>query len=76
VGFSLFLLGFVLARYRVIRRMAWERIGAALAVITAVLLLEDADALALLAFTVIALVAALAVETFRLRSVRAGLKGA
>ena len=76
LGFSLFLLGLVLTRYRVIRRLAWERIGAVLAVVAAVLLLQDADALALLAFTVLALVAALAVETFRLRSVRAGLKHA
>jgi low temperature requirement protein LtrA len=75
LGMSLFLLGFVLIRYRAIRRLAWERIGAALVVVAAVLLFEDADALALLAFTVLALVAALAVETFRLRSVRAGLKG-
>jgi low temperature requirement protein LtrA len=74
LGISLFLLGFALSRYRIIRRIAWERIGAALAVVVAVLLLEDADALALLALTVLALVGALAAEAFRLRGVRARLR--
>jgi low temperature requirement protein LtrA len=76
LGICLFLLGFVLTRYRVIRRIAWERIGAALAVVAAVLLLADADALVLLAIAVLALVAALAVEAIRLRQVRAAYKGA
>ena len=67
LGISLFLLGFVLIRYRVIRRIAWERIGAALAVVAAVLVLEDADALAAPRAGVVALVAALAVESIRLR---------
>ena len=71
LGFSLFVLGFVLARLRVIRRVAWERIGAAVAVVVVVLLLDDADAIVLLAVSVLALVAALAVETFRLA--RSGL---
>jgi low temperature requirement protein LtrA len=74
LGISLFLLGFVLSRYRVIRRVAWERIGAALVVVAAVLLLDDTDALVLLALTVLALVAALAAEAFRLREARARLK--
>jgi low temperature requirement protein LtrA len=74
LGMSLFLLGFVLTRYRVIRRIAWERLGAALVVVAAVLALDGADALVLLALTVAALVAALAVEAFRLRAVRAELK--
>jgi low temperature requirement protein LtrA len=76
LGICLFLLGFVLTRYRVIRRIAWERLGAAAAVVAAVLVLDDADALVLLALTVLALVAALAVETIRLRQVRAAFKGA
>jgi low temperature requirement protein LtrA len=74
LGFSLFLLGFVLSRYRVIRRVAWERIAAALAVVAAVLLLDDADALVLLGLAVLALVAALAVEAYRLRGVRVRLR--
>ena len=75
LGISLFLLGFVLTRYRVIRRIAWERVGAALVVVVAVLVLDGAEALLLLALTVAALVAALALEALRLRSVRARLGG-
>jgi low temperature requirement protein LtrA len=74
LGISVFLLGFVLVRYRAVRRIAWERLGAALFVVAAVLVLDEADALLLLALTVAALVAALAVEAFRLRAVRADLK--
>ena len=74
LGMALFLLGFVLARYRVIQKIAWERIGAALAVVAAVLAFDDANALALLALAVLALVAALAVETYRLRGVRSDLR--
>ena len=57
-----------------IRRIAWERIGAALVTGVAVLVLGDADALLLLTIAVFSLIAALAVETFRLREVRALLK--
>jgi low temperature requirement protein LtrA len=74
LGMSLFLLGFVLSRYRLIRRIAWERIGAALVVVALVLLFEDADALVLMTVSVLALVAALAVETFRLRELRSVTK--
>jgi low temperature requirement protein LtrA len=75
-GMSLFLLGFVLARWRVIKVLAWERVGAALVVVAAALLLDEVDALVLLTLAVVALVAALTVEAFRLRSVRADLKRA
>ena len=74
LGFSLFLLGFVLFRYRVIRRIAWERLVAALAVVAAVIGLEDADALFLLALAVGALAVALGVEAVRLREARSLLK--
>jgi low temperature requirement protein LtrA len=73
LGMALFLLGFVLSRYRVRRRIAWERVGAAIAVAAAVVLFEDADALLLLAVSVLALAAALAVETVRLRAFRSEL---
>jgi low temperature requirement protein LtrA len=74
LGMGLFLLGFVLIRLRVIRRLAWERVGAAIAVVAAVVVLDDADALVLLALAVGALVVALALEAVRLREVRAGLR--
>jgi low temperature requirement protein LtrA len=76
LGLSLFLLGFVLSRYRVFRRIAWERSGAALVVVAAVVLLEDADALPLLTLSVLALVAALAIESIRLRDARSRFAGA
>jgi low temperature requirement protein LtrA len=69
LGISVFLLGFVLIRLRVSRNIAWERIVAGLAVVAVVLLFAEADALLLLALTVAALAAALAVESFRLRDV-------
>jgi low temperature requirement protein LtrA len=74
LGFFLFLLGFVLFRYRVIRRIAWERIAAALAVVAAVLVLRDTDAVFLLALAVVALAVALAVEAVRLRETRSRLR--
>jgi low temperature requirement protein LtrA len=71
LGMTVFLLGFVLIRYRAIRRVAWERIAAAVIVVIGVLLLDDADALALLAISVLVLVGALAIERIRLRGTRA-----
>jgi low temperature requirement protein LtrA len=74
LGLALFLLGFVLARYRVARRIAWERVGAAVVVVAAVVVLDDADALVLLTLAVAALVAALAVEAYHYRAARAELR--
>jgi low temperature requirement protein LtrA len=74
LGIALFVLGFALIRLRVIRRVAWERVGAAAVVAVAVLLLDEADALVLLTLSVVALVVALALEAVRLREVRARLK--
>ncbi len=70
LGMAVFLLGFVLIRLRVVQRVAWERIGAALAVVLVVLVLDDADALVLLTLSVVALAAALAIEAVRLREAR------
>jgi low temperature requirement protein LtrA len=76
LGFVVFLLGFVLIRYRVIRHLAWERIGAALAVVVLVLLLPDADAVVLMTLSVVVLAAALALEAVRLRDARARVREA
>jgi low temperature requirement protein LtrA len=73
LGMALFLLGFVLMRYRVIRRIAWERIAAAVVVVAAAAVLADADALVLLALAVVALVAALVAESIRFREARSQL---
>ena len=74
LGFALFLLGFVLIRLRVIRKVAWERVAAAVVVCVLVVLLDDADALVLLALSVVALAVALAVEAVRLRDARSRLR--
>jgi low temperature requirement protein LtrA len=74
LGFAVFLLGFVLIRLRVIRLVAWERMGAALVVVAAVVVLDDVDALVLLAVSVLALVVALAVETLRHRGLREAVR--
>jgi Na+/H+ antiporter NhaD/arsenite permease-like protein len=73
---AVFLLGFVLIRLRVIQRIAWERLGAALGVVLLVLLFDDADAVVLLALSVVALAAALAIEAIRLREARARFREA
>ena len=70
-GLALFLLGFVLIRLRVVAAIAWERIGGAATVLVLVLLLRSVDALVLLTLAIGVLVAAIAVETFRLREARA-----
>jgi low temperature requirement protein LtrA len=76
IGMAVFLLGFVLIRLRVIQRVAWERLGAALAVVLLVLVLDDADAVLLLTLSVVALTVALAVEAIRLREARAHFREA
>ena len=76
LGFSVFLLGFVLIRWRLVRRVAWERVAAAAVVVALVLVLEDAAALTLLSLSVVALVVALAVETHRIREARAEIRAA
>jgi low temperature requirement protein LtrA len=76
LGIAFFLLGDVLARWRVIRRIAWERVAGGAAAIVAAVVLDGPDALVTLAVVLAILAVALAVETLRLREIRAGLKGA
>ncbi|MBA3384155.1 MAG: low temperature requirement protein A [Actinobacteria bacterium] len=64
-GIGFFLVGFALARYRVIRRIAWERVAAAL---------PDAPGLGLMAIVVGCLVAGLVAETVRIREFRAEVR--
>jgi low temperature requirement protein LtrA len=76
VGVAVYLLGFALGRYRALRRVAWERLlGGALALVIA-LGLDGVDAIALLALVVGILLAAVGLETLRLREVRAELRAA
>jgi low temperature requirement protein LtrA len=73
-GIALFLIGFALARYRVLRRIAWERVAAATAALVAVAALPDVGGLALLAIVVGCLVAGLVAETIRIREFRAEVR--
>jgi low temperature requirement protein LtrA len=73
-GIALFLLGFALGRYRIIRHVAYERLAAAAAAIVAVVALPELDGLALMAVVVGALVAGLAWETVHLRTFRAEVR--
>jgi low temperature requirement protein LtrA len=76
LGIALFLSGFVLARFRVIRRVAWERIAAAGLALAAAMVLRRADAIVTLGVVVAILVLSVAVETARLREIRAQVRAA
>jgi low temperature requirement protein LtrA len=73
-GIAMFLIGFALGRYRVVRHVAYERVAAALAGIGVVLLFPDLDGLALMAIVVGILVAGLASEAVHLRAFRAEVR--
>jgi len=73
-GIAMFLIGFALGRYRIVRHVAYERVGAAVAGIVAVLVFPDVDALALMAIVVGILVAGLASEAVHLRTFRAEVR--
>jgi low temperature requirement protein LtrA len=69
-GVAIFMTGFVLGRYRVLRRIAWERIGAGAAAGLAVVVLSDLAAAGLMVVVIAILALALAVEAVRLRELR------
>jgi len=73
-GIALFLLGFVLARYRAIRRIAWERLGAGAAILLVAIVVGGLAGAALMAVAVGLVVLALTVEAVRLRELRASLR--
>jgi low temperature requirement protein LtrA len=73
-GIGFFLVGFALARYRVLKRIAWERIAAATAALAAVAAFPDAPGLGLMAIVVACLVAGLVAETVRIREFRAEVR--
>jgi low temperature requirement protein LtrA len=76
LGVALFLLGLVLMRLRVVRAVAWERVAAAVAAVALAVLLDGVDAIVTLGAVVALLMAAIAVESARLRDVRRSLKSA
>ena len=74
LGIALFLVGFALMRFRVIRRVAWERLAAAAAILVIAVLLDGADAIVTLGVVIVILDFSIALETVRLREVRATLR--
>jgi len=74
LGIAIFLTGFVLARYRALRRVACERGIAAVVALLLALLLDDVDALALLEIVVGVLIVATGIERTRLRELRARMR--
>jgi low temperature requirement protein LtrA len=74
LGVAILLAGFAAMRYRVVRRVAWERLTAgALALVLAVAL-DGVDAIFVLGAVVLVLLLSVAVESARLREVRASLR--
>ena len=75
LGVAIFLCSFALMRYRVIRRIAWERLGAAAFAVVVAVALERAEAVVTLGAVIFVLVLSVAVETARLHDLRASLRG-
>jgi low temperature requirement protein LtrA len=74
LGVAVFLVGFALMRFRVIRRVAWERLAAAAAALVIAVLLDGADAIVTLGVVIVILVFSIALETVRLRELRASVR--
>ena len=75
LGMALFLAAFALMRFRVIRRVAWERLGAAAVALALAVSLDGPDAIVTLGVVIGVVVVSVAIETARLRDVRASLRG-
>jgi low temperature requirement protein LtrA len=74
IGVASFLCAFALMRFRVLRRIAWERLGAAAVALVVAVLLDGADAIVTLGVVILVLILSVAVETARLREIRAALR--
>jgi low temperature requirement protein LtrA len=74
LGVGVYLCGFVLARLRAARRVAWERLGGAAAVAVLAVVGADLDAIWLLGLATVIVVAATAAETARMHEVRARVR--
>ena len=74
LGIAIFLAGFALMRYRVVGRIAWERLAAGVVAVVVAVALESADAIVTLGVVVALLVLSVAVETARLRVFRAEIR--
>ena len=73
-GVAVYLAGFALARFRALRLIAWERMAGAAAAIAVALALDELAAIALMAIVIAILGAVVALETARLRELRARVR--
>ena len=71
LGVAIFLCSFALMRYRVIRRVAWERLTAAGVALVVAVALDRVDAIVTLGVVILVLVLSIVVETARLHDLRA-----
>jgi low temperature requirement protein LtrA len=74
LGVAIFLCGFALMRFRVVRRIAWERLAAAAVALVLAVGLDGTDAIVTLAVVIVSLVLSVAIETARLREFRAEIR--
>jgi low temperature requirement protein LtrA len=74
LGIAVFLVAFALMRFRVVRRIAWERLAAAALALALALALDGTDAVVTLGAVIAVLVLSVAVEAARLREVRSDLR--
>ena len=76
LGVAAFLSGFALMRFRVIRRIAWERVAAAVTALVVAVALDGTDAIVTLAVVILVVLLSVVVETARLRELRAEIRAA
>jgi low temperature requirement protein LtrA len=74
LGIAIFLGGFALMRFRVIRRVAWERVAAAAVVVVLAVALDGTDAIVTFGIVIAVLVLSIVVETARLRDLRGAIR--
>ncbi len=74
LGIAIFLCGFALMRFRVVRRIAWERLAAAALAVALAVALDGLDAIVTLGIVIVVLLLSVAFETARLREFRAEIR--
>ena len=74
LGVAIFLGSFALMRFRVIRRIAWERLAAAAVALVLAVSLDGTDAIVTLGVVIGVLVLSVGIETARLREIRAEVR--
>jgi len=76
LGVAVFLCGFALMRFRVVRRIAWERLGAAALAVALAVTMDGPDAIVTLGAVIAVLVLSVVLESVRLRELRTTLRRA